>query len=179
VRWFDDLAVVVTFRQTDPLYTVDLSSPAHPRLVGTLTIPGYSAYLHPLGGDRLLGIGQDATASGRNLGAQAATFDLRDPHRVRRTGTLAFGSWTDCPVGWDSRAFTYLPDRRVALVPVSRWSDGSTTVVAVRVGTDGSLARVRAWRTTRGTDGTGPRALPLGGDRVALVDRAVRLVHVG
>ena len=179
VRWFDDLAVVVTFRQTDPLYTLDLSSPADPRLLGTLKIPGFSAYLHPLGGDVLLGIGQDATASGQNVGAQAATFDLRDPHRVRRTDSLGFGPRSDSPVGWDPRTFTYLPGRRVALVPVSLWSDGSAAVVAVRVGTDGSLVRAGSWRATHGGDTSGLRTLPLGGDRVALVDRAVRLVHVG
>ena len=61
VRWFDDLAVLVTFRQTDPLYTIDLSDPTHPRLLGALKIPGFSSYLHPIGDDRLLGLGSDAT----------------------------------------------------------------------------------------------------------------------
>ena len=60
VRWFDDLAIVVTFRQTDPLYAVDLSDPADPRLLGELKIPGFSEYLHPLGEHRLIGMGQDA-----------------------------------------------------------------------------------------------------------------------
>ena len=58
VRWFDDLAVVVTFRQMDPLYTIDLSDPTRPRRLGALKIPGFSAYLHPIGDDRLLGLGQ-------------------------------------------------------------------------------------------------------------------------
>ena len=61
VRWFDDLAVVVTFRQTDPLYTIDLTDPTNPRRLGELKIPGFSAYLHPIGDDRLLGLGTDAT----------------------------------------------------------------------------------------------------------------------
>ena len=52
MRWFDDLAVMVTFRQTDPLYAIDLTDPAHPRVLGDLKIPGFSAYLHPLGGTR-------------------------------------------------------------------------------------------------------------------------------
>ena len=64
VRWFDDLAVLVTFRQTDPLYAVDLTDPAAPTLLGELKIPGFSEYLHPIGGDRLLGVGQDATLDG-------------------------------------------------------------------------------------------------------------------
>ena len=49
VRWFGDMAVVVTFRQTDPLYTLDLSVPQAPRVVGELKMPGFSAYLHPVG----------------------------------------------------------------------------------------------------------------------------------
>ena len=55
VRWFDDLAIVVTFRQVDPLYAIDLTDPAAPRLLGELKIPGFSDYLHPLGEHRLLG----------------------------------------------------------------------------------------------------------------------------
>ena len=55
MRWFDDLAIVVTFRQTDPLYAIDLTDPAAPRLLGELKIPGFSEYLHPLGEHRLIG----------------------------------------------------------------------------------------------------------------------------
>jgi uncharacterized secreted protein with C-terminal beta-propeller domain len=47
VRWFGDVGVVVTFRQTDPLYTLDLSDPRRPTVAGELKIPGYSGYLHP------------------------------------------------------------------------------------------------------------------------------------
>ena len=49
MRWFDDLAVLVTYREVDPLFTIDLANPARPRLIGKLKIPGYSDYLHPLG----------------------------------------------------------------------------------------------------------------------------------
>ena len=65
MRFLGDVGYVVTFRQTDPLYTLDLSDPARPRVVGELKIPGYSAYLHPVGDGLLLGIGQDATDDGR------------------------------------------------------------------------------------------------------------------
>ena len=61
VRFVGDTGYVVTFRQVDPLYTVDLANPARPRVLGELKIPGYSAYLHPIGEDLLLGVGQDAT----------------------------------------------------------------------------------------------------------------------
>ena len=66
VRFIGDRGYVVTFRQIDPLYTLDLADPAHPRVRGELKILGYSAYLHPVGDHELLGIGQDATSRARD-----------------------------------------------------------------------------------------------------------------
>ena len=175
VRWLGDLAVVVTFRQTDPLYTLDLSDPEHPRRTGTLRIPGYSSYLHPIGDHRLLGVGHDATATGVDLGTQAATFDLGDPTDVRRTDTLMLAQHGDVTAGTDPRSFTYLPSQHTAVTPVTDW-EGSTRFVAVHVGSDGSLTREASWSAV-GTP-TGLRVLPLGGDRVALVGDDVRVVDV-
>ena len=65
MRFLGDVGYVVTFEQTDPLYTIDLSDPPSPRVAGELKILGFSAYLHPVGDGLLLGVGQDATESGR------------------------------------------------------------------------------------------------------------------
>ncbi len=177
VRWFDDLAIVVTFRQTDPLYTVDLSDPVSPRLLGALKVPGFSAYLHPLGDDLVLGVGADATGGGTTLGAQLASFDLHDPRRVTRVDAQRLGAHTDAVVR-DPRAFSYLPEGRLALVPVEDANTGSTTVRAVRVGHDGTLHPVRTWTLARWW-GSNTRSLPLGDGRVALVGRSVHIVHAG
>ena len=83
VRFIDDVGYVVTFRQVDPLYIVDLSAPANPRVRGELKIRGYSAYLHPVGGDLLLGVGQDATEQGQLRGTQLSLFDVSDPAQPR------------------------------------------------------------------------------------------------
>lgn len=116
VRWFDDLAAIVTFRQTDPLYMLDISDPKAPKVKGELKIPGYSAYLHPVGGDRLLGVGQDADSEGRVTGLQVSSFDISNPSKPTRTDAVGLGrGWTD--VEHDSRAFTYLPNRRMAIIP--------------------------------------------------------------
>jgi hypothetical protein len=176
VRWLGDLAVVVTFRQTDPLYTVDLSDPAHPEVSGELRMPGYSAYLHPLGGDLLLGLGQHATAGGSSLGGQAATFDLRDRADVRRVDTTSFGPRTGLGVESDPHGFTYLPDQRTFLTQVWSWESASTRFVAVHVAGDGTLGTVGSWSGSAGAEG---RALALGDGRVALVDDGVRVVQVG
>ena len=75
VRWFDDLAVLVTFQQTDPFYVVDLADPAHPRVLGALHLPGWSSYLHPVGPHLVLGLGQTAPQQviGRPAAAQSPT----------------------------------------------------------------------------------------------------------
>lgn len=59
VRFIADRGYVVTFRQTDPLYVLDLTNPSSPKVAGELKIPGYSAYLHPLDNDLLLGVGME------------------------------------------------------------------------------------------------------------------------
>lgn len=178
VRWFDDLAVVVTFRRTDPLYTVDLTDPARPRLVGTLRIPGFSAYLHPVGGDLLVGVGHDVSAAtGTDLGAQAATFDLRDLRTVRRTDTLGLGVRTDVSASLDPRTFTYLPDRRTLVTPVQDWAAERSRFVALHVAPDGTLTRTGSWVTRRHA-GEDVRTLPVGPGRIALVGDVVRVVDV-
>ncbi|HSK28136.1 MAG TPA: beta-propeller domain-containing protein [Jiangellales bacterium] len=165
VRWFGDVATVVTFRQTDPLYTVDLSDPAQPRVIGELKVPGYSAYLHPLGDGLLLGVGQDATEEGRTLGVQVSTFDLSDlAAPVRVSNVVEPGSWTE--VEGDSRQFTYLPSLRTALLPVS--GDRGSALWGLQVGAAGELAESGRW--SPGADGWIVRAIPLDGGRLAVLD---------
>lgn len=167
VRWFGDIAVVVTFRQVDPLYILDLADPTRPRLSGELKIPGYSGYLHPLGGDVLLGIGQHGSRGGRLLGPQAATFDLADRSAPTRIDTAPLFRAGSSPVEEDARAFTYLPDLRLAFVPVSGWRVPGTRVTPVRVQPDGALQRAGEPVVVPG--GGAVRVLPLGGSRVAVV----------
>ena len=117
VRFFGDVAYVVTFRQVDPLYTIDLSRPSAPVVRGELKIRGYSAYLHPLGGDLLLGVGQDATEEGRVLGTQVSVFDVSDLRRpTLLTRQRLDGSWSE--VEWDHHAFLYWPRASLAVLPV-------------------------------------------------------------
>lgn len=79
VHFAGPLAYLVTFRRVDPLYVVDLSDPADPRPAGELTVPGYSDYLFPLPGGKLLGVGKDAGADGVAQGVKLAVFDVSNP----------------------------------------------------------------------------------------------------
>jgi hypothetical protein len=122
VRFVGPVGYVVTFRQTDPLYTLDLSDPTRPRVVGELKIPGYSAYLHPAGDGRLIGVGQDANANGQVQGGQVSLFDVTDVAAPTRLDTYTItGGWSD--VEYDPHAFLYWPDTGTVVLPV--WAYGA------------------------------------------------------
>ncbi len=167
VRWFDDLAILVTFRRIDPLYSVDLTDDADPRLLGELKIPGFSSYLHPLGSQRLVGIGEGPT--GRGWGAQAGLFDVTDLTDVRRLDVETFHAGTRPVAGDDPRAFTWLPDRRTVLTVIDGHRDGSRVgwVSVLRV-EDGALHR-RMEQVEYGSDVEQVRTVPLPDGRVVLV----------
>ena len=168
VRWFDDLAIVVTFRQTDPLYAVDLSDPADPRLLGELKIPGFSDYLHPLGEHRLIGMGQDATTSGTTRGAQAALFDVTDLTDPRQIDVVRYDRETVAGAGADPRQFTWLPEQRVVLTVISQGWSGTTGWVSVLSLDDGSMTN-RMVEVEHGSDVADVRLVPLASGKVALV----------
>ncbi len=88
VRFLGDIAYFVTFRNTDPLFSVDVSDPAHPVLLGELKIPGFSDYLHPYGENRLLGIGYHADEDGAVNCVKLTMFDISDPLNVVEKHTL-------------------------------------------------------------------------------------------
>jgi uncharacterized secreted protein with C-terminal beta-propeller domain len=118
VRFIGETGYVVTFRQVDPLYTLDLSDPARPRTAGELKIPGYSAYLHPVGAGALLGIGQDATGEGSLLGAQLSLFDVSDLTRPVRTDRRSLGPGSHTEIEYDHHAFLWWEPAELAVVPV-------------------------------------------------------------
>ena len=117
VRFLGDVGYVVTFRQTDPLYTVDLSKPKNPAVRGELKIPGYSAYLHPIGDGLLLGVGRDGDLAGRLSGTQVSLFDVSDLDRPRRVGQITVDTRSQSAVEWDHHAFLWWPRTRTAIVP--------------------------------------------------------------
>jgi hypothetical protein len=131
VRFIDDVGYVVTFRQVDPLYTVDLSNPAAPKVLGELKIAGYSSYLHPVGKDLLLGIGQGANDAGRTQGTQLSLFDVSDPAKPARLQNAQLASGAYSTAEYDHHAFLYWPKTKLALVPVSIYSQDSPFVGAI------------------------------------------------
>lgn len=123
VRFIGPEGYVVTFRQVDPLYSLDLSDPTAPRVVGELKVPGYSSYIHPLGDDHLLTIGRDADEEGRVQGLSFQIFDVSDasaPTQAHKTTLGAdWSTWSEAE--WDPHAFVYYASRSLLAIPVSGW----------------------------------------------------------
>jgi hypothetical protein len=119
VRFLGDEGYVVTFLQTDPLFTIDLSKPDEPRVAGELKLLGYSAYLHPVGDGLLLGVGQDATEQGAQLGTQLSLFDVSDLAHPQRLAQRTVGPSSSSEAEYDHHAFLYWPPSKLAVLPVS------------------------------------------------------------
>lgn len=118
VRYIATVAYVVTFRRVDPLYIVDLSNVYKLKVTGELKIPGYSAYLHPIGEGRILGVGRDATDTGRTTGAKVSLFDVSDVSMPKETATWTLnGSYSTAE--WDHRAFLWWGPEKLAVLPLS------------------------------------------------------------
>jgi len=138
VRFLGDTGYVVTFRQIDPLYVLDLREPRRPAVTGELKITGYSSYLHPAGDRRLLGIGQEATEEGRRMGTQLSLFDVGDPGApAKLAGAVLPMASSDAEQ--DHRAFLFWPANGLVVAPVRSYNpDGATPpfvgAVAFRVG---------------------------------------------
>jgi uncharacterized secreted protein with C-terminal beta-propeller domain len=128
VRFVGTTAYVVTFLNTDPFWVVDLSDPRTPAVVGELEIPGFSAYLHPLDDDRVVGFGPDG-----NGHVTARLLDVGDPAAPAVLDEVTLGD--DSPVVWDYHAYVGLEDGSFA-VPVNDWP----TMVEERCVTDLPLA---------------------------------------
>lgn len=120
VRFMGEKAYVVTFRQTDPFYTLDMSDPNDPLVVGELKILGFSNYLHPINGDLILAIGQNATETGRANGLQISLFNVSDFSNPMRVKTyVEQGTWSSSEAQYDHRAFRYLPQTKLLILPLS------------------------------------------------------------
>ncbi len=130
VRFIGDLGYVVTFRQTDPLFVIDLKDPTNPRVAGELKIPGFSSYLHPFGEGYLLGVGQSGTETGQITGAQLSLFDVRDPSKPTQVATLPIGQgFTEAQ--YDPHAFLLWEKTGQVIVPVQSYGQPNQLTGAI------------------------------------------------
>lgn len=127
VRFVDNRGYVVTFRRTDPLFVLDLQNPVAPTLLGELTIPGFSEYMHPLDENHLLTIGRDADATGRTRGLQLQIFDVTDGLNpvVLKKFTYSASEYGASDAEYDHKAFTYFADKQLLAFPYYSYGSSS------------------------------------------------------
>ena len=126
-RMFGPKGFMVTFLQTDPLFTFDLSDPTNPQQKGELKINGNSWYIHKMDDNTLLTIGEDATDEGRTLGMHLQVFDVSDMTNPERIQHVMINKDSDNNYGWssalsDHHAFNYHAGSGLLSIPVNLYS---------------------------------------------------------
>lgn len=113
-RFLGDIGYFVTFRETDPLFAVDLSDPANPQIMSELELTGFSSYLHFYGEDRLLGIGYEADPStGITTGLKLSMFDISDPSDVKELHRFTLPGITWCPAIENYKCILADPEKNI------------------------------------------------------------------
>lgn len=182
VRFIEDRGYVITFRQTDPLYVLDLRDAAAPKVLGELKIPGYSGYLHPVGKNLLLGVGQSGPDSdpAAQTGVQFSVFDVSNPTAPRRIDTHTYGAGA-ATAEFDPKAFLYWQPRDLVIAPTQVYGDDEgrgafSGVVLLRANKDGlaELGKVKV----APDDGAANRSFVIGDDVFVLSDQALQSVSI-
>src|SRR3989338_3062432 len=116
-RFMGDRAYMVTFRQIDTLFVIDLSG--EPKVLGQLKITGVSQYIHPVNDTHIIGIGKEATEQGFFQGLKMSLFDVSDVANPKEVSKFVIGDrGTESQVLYDHKAFLYSPDKNLLVLPV-------------------------------------------------------------
>jgi uncharacterized secreted protein with C-terminal beta-propeller domain len=121
-RFMGDRCYLVTFKQVDPLFVIDLKDPYDPEVLGYLKVPGYSDYLHPYDETHLIGIGKETTDAGTFAwyqGVKISLFDVSDVSHPREIDKEIIGHrGSDSPVLYDHKAFLFDKSRNLMVIPI-------------------------------------------------------------
>lgn len=123
VRFMGEKGYVVTYKQVDPLFALDLKDPSNPKVTGELKIPGFSEYLHPYSDGFLIGIGNDTKPNGhggeQRNGLKISMFDVRDPLNPKEVQSLPIGdTYSYSEILFNHKALLYSGDRDLIGFPV-------------------------------------------------------------
>jgi len=127
-RFVGNRLYMVTFRQVDPFFVIDLSNPKKPMNLGELKIPGFSRYLHPYDDNHIIGIGKDTTDSGRTKGLKISLFDVADvEHPLEVAKYVTDQKYANSKAFYEHKAFLFSKKKNLLVIPVSsnEWHDGS------------------------------------------------------
>lgn len=131
VRFMQDKAYVVTFKEVDPLFVFDLSNPAEPKVLGELKIPGFSNYLHPYDENHLIGFGYDTKLEKDQWGTRVMTngvkislFDVSDPtNPLEKHTEIIGGQSTHSPLNYDHKALLFNKDKDIFAFPITKYDE--------------------------------------------------------
>jgi inhibitor of cysteine peptidase len=124
-RFMGSRCYLVTFKKVDPLFVIDLTDPARPKVLGELKITGYSDYLHPYDENHVIGIGKEAAAAEEGdfawyQGVKISLFDVSDVANPKEIAKYEIGDrGTDSPVLNDHKAFLFDRSKNLLVLPVS------------------------------------------------------------
>ncbi|MDP3562898.1 MAG: beta-propeller domain-containing protein, partial [Methanoregula sp.] len=122
-RFMGERLYLVTFRETDPLFVIDLANPKSPKVLGELHIPGFSSYLHPYDATHLIGIGKQSTRGGLKL----SLFDVADVRNPRLIGEEKLGGYGSDSEGLtDHKAFLFDKEKDLLVLPVHIVEDSTS-----------------------------------------------------
>jgi hypothetical protein len=130
-RFVGNRGYVVTFRQVDPLFVFDLSTPSSPKKLAELKIPGFSEYMHPLGDTHLLTIGRDGDADGRINGLALQIFDVTDGANPRPAFKFVYSKQGSSEASYEHRAFTFFAEKGLLAFPFVGYDNGVSSTLEV------------------------------------------------
>ena len=127
---------MVTFKQTDPLFVIDLSDPAKPQVLGELKVPGFSSYLHPYDETTLIGLGKESDDSGRIIGGiKLSLFDVSDVTNPTEIDKYVMGDRNSDSIAINEhKAFLFSKDKNLLAIPISM--QGGVRILQEGISTD-------------------------------------------
>lgn len=146
-RFMGERAYMVTFRQVDPLFVIDLSNPKSPEVLGQLKVTGFSNYLHPYDENHIIGIGKEASEEGRVQGLKIALFDVSDvSNPIEQAKYELKEQWSDSNALYDHKAFLFDKEKQLLVLPVSYTKEVKLNYVQgeILVGFNDDVTKVQA-----------------------------------
>jgi uncharacterized secreted protein with C-terminal beta-propeller domain len=117
-RFIGDKLYMVTFKQIDPFFVIDLSNPEDIKELGQLKIPGFSKYLHPYDESTIIGIGKDATDSGRTKGLKVSLFDVSDVSNPKEIASyISEERYAESTALYEHKAFLFSKEKNLLVIP--------------------------------------------------------------
>lgn len=123
-RFMQDRAYMVTFKQTDPLFVIDLKNPEDPKVLGQLKIPGFSNYLHPYNENILIGLGKETqeneTSGFTTKGLKLSLFDVSDIENPKEIDKYVFEDNNTSSIAQNEhKAFLFSKEKNLLAFPIS------------------------------------------------------------